>query len=99
MKRDENVAGTQYLLTEKDLAAAGLAGMHVSVPPWVFSRPETYTISDGPAVPPSPEDTIFMTAQDYENSFAHENFFAGKRGGLVLESGALDGLQFSVSFF
>jgi len=98
-ERDGKVLGTQYLLTESDLAAAGLAGMQVSVPPWVFSRPETYTVADGPAVPPSPEDAIFMTAQDYENSYAHKNFFAGKRGGLILESGALDGLQFSVSNF
>jgi hypothetical protein len=98
-QQDRYIGGTQYLLTDDDLSAAGLAGMLVLVPPWIFSRPEAYNAVDGPPKPPTPEEVALMTAQDFENGFAHKNFFAGKRGGLILESGALDGVQFSVSNF
>lgn len=37
-------------------------------------------------------------SQDGEDVFAMETFFHSKQGGVVLESGALDGLQFSTSW-
>ena len=38
-------------------------------------------------------------SQDGEDEYAYTRFFANKRGGLILESGALDGDHFSVSWF
>ena len=85
----------QFLATPEQLARAGMGGAHttVSLPPWVFAAPA--------ALPPfaaAPLPTAnFFTAQDYEDQFAAYDIFFGLRGGVILESGALDGVQFSVS--
>jgi hypothetical protein len=55
-----------------------------------------------PAAPPLPsvaqlrEAQAFLS-QDEEDAYAMQFYFAGKRGGLILESGALDGRMYSVS--
>ena len=90
----------QYVATPEDLELLGATSrMTVTVPPWLFARPQALAVADGEPQPPSPEDAALMTAQDYEDNYAHAHFFAGRRNGLILESGALDGVQFSVSNF
>ena len=90
----------QYATTAEDFAVLGAAArVSASVPPWLFARPEALAVAHNPPTPPSPEDKALMTAQDWEDDYAHKNFFAGRRNGLILESGALDGVQFSVSNF
>lgn len=41
----------------------------------------------------------YTHAQFGEDVYAYENFFFGRRDGVILESGALDGNQFSTSWF
>ena len=65
----------------------------------MFARAEALEEPHDAPAPPSAADAALMTAQDYEDVYAHQHFFAGRRGGLILESGALDGVQFSVSNF
>ena len=90
----------QYVATAQDFAQLGAAARVVaSVPPWLFARAEALAVPHDPPTPPSPQDRALMTAQDWEDDYAHKNFFAGRRNGLILESGALDGVQFSVSNF
>lgn len=99
----------QYLATPERYAAAGggavssgaaPAATEFSLPPWVFAAPGALP---APApLPPAPlgdAARAFCTAQDYEDVHAHMNYFAGVRGKLILESGALDGVRYSVSNF
>jgi FkbM family methyltransferase len=98
----------QYLATPERYALAGggggaagaTAATEFSVPPWVFAAPGALPVL--PPLPPAPlgdAARAFTKAQDYEDVHAHLTYFAGVRGKLILESGALDGVQFSVSNF
>lgn len=42
--------------------------------------------------------TEFSYAQDNEDTWLYENWFYGMRNGIIMESGALDGLLFSTSY-
>jgi FkbM family methyltransferase len=68
----------------------------MAVPGWVLGFPS----EEPPAL--SAADTPLVKekslAQDHEDVHAWENYFYGKTGGIVLESGALDGLFFSSTF-
>ena len=86
---------------------AGDAPLVATVPSWVFSS-APWPGAGGPwpparpPVPPLPSVAQLREAQgfrsqDAEDAYAMEFYFAGKRGGLILESGALDGRMFSVS--
>jgi len=75
------------------------------VPPWVFAtraaRAEQDALDPRAAsrAPPPPALAALMKAQYGEDAHLHARFFAGKRGGLILESGALDGAQYSTTAF
>ena len=86
----------------------GDAPLLASVPSWVFTlaappvAPPPPGPPTSPASPPLPNvaqlrEAQAFTSQDAEDAYAMEHFFAGKRGGLMLESGALDGKMFSIS--
>jgi len=90
--------------TLEELLAAGEGALSVKIPPWVFASEKAIQEAAealGPA--PQPKDIYIMGkythAQFGEDIFAYENFFFGKRNGVILESGALDGNQFSTSWF
>ena len=91
----------QYLATpERYARAGGVAAVEFSAPPWVFAAPSA--LPAPPALPPQPlnaSQLAFATAQDYEDRHAYSKYFAGVRGKLILESGALDGVRYSVSNF
>lgn len=70
------------------------------VPPWVFAH-------SSPITSPIPEEALLadsktFKAQSGEDRLALEHFFGGtrspRRGGVILESGALDGDTFSTSY-
>jgi hypothetical protein len=42
--------------------------------------------------------TKLQHAQDFEDVFLYENWFYGMTNGIILESGAYDGVRFSTSF-
>ena len=86
------------------LTAAGEGRLNVMLPPWVFATAAAQrerVAALGPA--PQPEDIFIMGkythAQFGEDVYAYENFFFGRRDGVIMESGALDGNQFSTSWF
>ena len=86
------------------LTAAGEGRLNVMLPPWVFATAAVQrerVAALGPA--PQPEDIYIMGkythAQFGEDVYAYENFFFGRRDGVIMESGALDGNQFSTSWF
>jgi len=86
--------------------APGGAAVAFSVPPWVWLSAEAAAAAR--AAPPTPAeaaaeaaalaDAASYKSQDGEDRFALERFFRGRRGGLVLETGALDGETFSTSW-
>ena len=84
---------------EELLSMDPLSRVVLSLPAWVFAAPDATPLELAPPTPPSTEARALMTAQDYEDKDAHRFYFAGVRGGLVLESGALNGVMFSVSNF
>lgn len=89
----------QFLATPEQLSrvAAGNAATLVSLPAWAFAQPSALAPTPGSSSGPPPAGPF--TAQDYEDVYAFDQFFFGLRGGVILESGALDGAQFSVSNF
>ena len=90
----------KYVSTPEEFELLGATSrMQVTVPPWIFAQPQALWVEDSEPLPPSPEDKELMTAQEWEDASAHECFFAGRRNGMILESGALDGVLFSVSNF
>jgi hypothetical protein len=84
---------------EELLSMDPLSRMVLSLPAWVFAAPAATPMEFGPPTPPTAEAQALMKAQDYEDKAAHLYYFAGVRGGLMIESGALNGVQFSVSNF
>lgn len=89
-----------YLSTQA-AAALGAAGIYtrVHIPPWVFAPPDS---ASGQTEEAGPEEMALAAAasvsQSSESQWAMQQFFWGRRGGTVLELGALDGLRFSNSF-
>jgi hypothetical protein len=73
--------------------------MKVTIPPWVFSSEQARAPLPSSVVHEGDEFQSALRAQGKEDIYAHEHFFRDKSGGLILESGALDGLTFSVSHF
>lgn len=83
------------------------APLEATVPSWVFSSAPWPGASGAwpPAAPPVPplpnvaqlREVQAFLSQDAEDAYAMEFYFAGKRGGLILESGALDGRMYSIS--
>ena len=79
--------------------------LQASVPSWVFSASSSPPSAWPPAAPASPplpsvaqlRGAGKFTSQDGEDEYAMLHFFAGKRGGIMIESGALDGRMFSIS--
>lgn len=43
--------------------------------------------------------SVLSKAQDYEDVWLYENWFYGMENGIIMESGALDGITYSTSFF
>jgi FkbM family methyltransferase len=93
------------LATLEALRAAGEGVMAVHVPPWVFASAAALRgAAEALGPPPSPPESVYVMgrfthAQFGEDVYAYEHFFFGKRDGVILESGALDGNQFSTSWF
>ena len=83
------------------------APLEATVPSWVFSSapwpgagaPWPPTRAAEPPLPSVPQlrEVQAFLSQDAEDAYAMEFYFAGKRGGVILESGALDGRMYSVS--
>ena len=100
--------GWHYLASAAELALAGDGAVLASVPAWVLAPARVYTAPSALASAGGEEGELSFwdahalglgTAQDGEDEYAYLNFFYGQRGGLILESGALDGMTYSVSRF
>jgi FkbM family methyltransferase len=84
-------------LNNTQLQMAGSGHLTFSVPPWIFSNDKSGFTSS--ANEKAFADANNFKAQDAEDHFAIDNFFRNHvRGGLILESGALDGKVFSTSW-
>ena len=70
--------------------------VEAAVPSWVFAR-ERRDLSLPCLSLADIQAKGLFTSQDGEDAYAMQHFFAGRCGGLVLESGALNGVSFSVS--
>lgn len=84
-------------LNSTQLQLVGTGHLTISVPPWVFSKDRA------DFVPITREEAFanskHFKAQDGEDYFALKHFFRNHvNGGLILESGALDGMTFSTSW-
>ena len=79
------------------LAPSGGSGSAVGVARLGGAAP-TPTTAEVAATAAALEDPSNFKAQSGEDRFALAHFFAGRRGGLILESGALDGVAFSTSW-
>jgi hypothetical protein len=96
--------GWHYLNSATKLDSAGAGAMLASIPAWVLSPAGVSTSLTSET---AEKDLSFwdafaaglVTSQEGEDAYAYFNFFHGQRNGLILESGALDGLTFSVSRF
>jgi hypothetical protein len=92
--------GWHYLTSAAAVGTAGDGAVLASVPAWVLAPSSVYS-----APPAQQQEQSFWdahaaglaTAQDGEDEYAYLNFFYGQSGGVVLESGALDGVTYSVS--
>jgi hypothetical protein len=90
-------AGNFRFLDETQLTLAGTGLLTFSVPPWVFSKDKSGFTSS--AIEVGLDDANNFKAQYAEDHYAIENFFRNHvSGGLILESGALDGKMFSTSW-
>ena len=102
-------AAWQYLATPAEVARRD-SPVEASVPSWVFWTPEALAARQAlEAALPLPSlgqlrelasagGTDVFLAQDGEDQYAMEHFFAGQHSGTVLESGALDGKMYSVTW-
>ena len=96
--------GWHYLNSATKLDAAGAGAMLSSIPAWVLSPTGVSTSLTSET---TEKELSFweahaaglVTSQEGEDEYAYLNFFHDQRNGLILESGALDGLTFSVSRF
>jgi len=89
-----------FLRSQEALKAAGSGAVLASVPAWVFSPTpggERTTLQEGSFW--DAHAVGAATAQDGEDEYAYMNFFFGSTSGTILESGALDGVTYSVSRF
>jgi hypothetical protein len=93
-------------MSTSQLGVSGTGAATFTVPSWVWhSKAEAEA---GAAAPPTAAEVAATAAaladrsnykaQDGEDRFALDLFFSGVRGGLILESGALDGVMFSTSW-
>lgn len=96
-------ASWHFIKDTVQLDTAGIAQIEAHIPPWVFA---TEAIKSTGVVTSFSESTFYeaasggaSTAQDQEDEYAELNFFYQNRGGVILESGALDGVSFSISRF
>ena len=100
--------GWKYLATEEETSRRD-SPIEASVPSWVFwTREAAEAVLEREAQLPLPSLSqlralhaatyqVFL-AQDGEDQYAMEHFFAGKHSGVILESGALDGKMFSTTW-
>ena len=76
--------------------AVGASLPRAHVPPWVCAH------RVGARQPPASLDVAELAthahAQDSEDVYAATHFFYGRTGGMILETGALDGIRFSTSY-
>ena len=96
--------GWHYLRSREELATAGDGAVLASVPAWVLAPPHVSAAAlasggDGSESFWDAHALGLATAQDAEDEYAYLNFFYGSTGGVILESGALDGVTYSVSRF
>jgi hypothetical protein len=75
--------------TAARLVAEGTAHVTATLPAWVFAQPSMIDTTPGSRDPPTGALKGLATAQDYEDVDLHSVYFAGVRGGLILETGAL----------
>jgi FkbM family methyltransferase len=84
-------------LNKTQLKSLGIGHLTFSVPPWIFAHDRNDIASSVSEAAISDADNY--KAQDGEDYFAIKHFFRNHgRGGLILESGALDGRIFSTSW-
>ena len=98
-------AASFRFMSAAQVSAAGAGALTFSVPPWVWLEPRS---PSAPPAPPTPAEEAAteaalanssnFKAQSGEDRFALERFFGRRRGGVILESGALDGITFSTSW-
>lgn len=70
--------------------------MEVHLPGWIFTNP--YTTGPLPHTGNSDNFAQYRKSQGEEDIFALTQFFWKKEGGIILESGAWDGIGFSTSY-
>jgi hypothetical protein len=93
-------------MTSSQMKASGAGAATFKAPSWVWlSHAEAEAATAGPpttaeaaATAAALGDRKNYKAQDGEDRFALDSFFSGVHGGLILESGALDGVLFSTSW-
>lgn len=78
--------------------------MLATVPAWVFGRDRDARSFPPPPVPREPQappidDMENRVGQHGTDIYAYETFFYNMRGGVILESGALDGKYLSMSWY
>jgi FkbM family methyltransferase len=98
-------AGFRFMSTSQ-LGVSGTGAATFTVPSWVWhTKAEAEaaaaappTAAEAAATAAALADRTNYKAQDGEDRFALDLFFSGVRGGLILESGALDGVLLSTSW-
>jgi FkbM family methyltransferase len=90
--------------TAAETTAAGEAVVNMGIPAWAFATAaaeKEAVILAGPAPPIQDLQVVgrCLRAQFGEDILAYQEYFPGKRGGMILESGALDGDILSTSWF
>lgn len=81
-------------------------GLTGSLPSWVFSRSvmsrflraNSDVWTPRPDVGPANPSIAQSHSQEYEESYAYNNFFYGRGGGTFLEMGALDGVTYANTY-
>jgi len=94
---EKRSAPTFRFVTTTQLMSAGSGHLSFSVPLWVFSKDHIINKKvDGEDSLPDSND---FKAQKGEDIYAMKNFFHNyDKGGIILESGALDGVTYSTSW-
>jgi len=88
---------------KSDHASHRDAPVEVSIPSWVYQRDsirDKDSLNSRPGLPSAFQvrGAGGFRSQDGEDEYAMVNFFAGKQHGVILESGALDGVMYSISW-
>ena len=76
--------------------AVGASVPRTHVPPWVCAQ--RVSAQPPPALRDVAELATHAHAQDGEDVYAAAHFFYGRTGGMILVTGALDGIRFSTSY-